>query len=73
MICYMLIMNMPLWITVYLRNKKNPTFFYFQDMRHPTAQSHALHENTLEVIPTGASSEAILDFGGYVWKLTINA
>ena len=21
MICYMLIMNMPLWITVYLRNK----------------------------------------------------
>ena len=22
MICYMLIMNMPLWITVYLRNKR---------------------------------------------------
>ena len=41
-------------------------------MKHPTAQSHALRENTLEVITTGASSEAILDFGGYVWKLTIN-
>ena len=33
-------------------------------MRHP-----ALHENTLEVITTGASSEAILDFGGYVLKV----
>ena len=55
------------------RNFAQPTFIYFQDMRHPTAQSHALHENTLKLITTGASSEAILDFGGDVWKLTINA
>ena len=51
----------------------HPTFFYFQDMRHPTAQSHVLHEHTLEVVTTGVSSEAILVFGGYVWELTINS
>ena len=50
--------------------KFRPTnFFYFQDMKHPTAQSHALHEHTLEDITTGVSFEANLDFGGCVLKI----
>ena len=39
-------------------------------MRHPTAQSHELHEHTLKVITTGVSFEANLDFGGCVLKIS---
>ena len=41
------------------RNFAQPILFYFQDVKHPTAQSHALHEHTLEVFATGVSFVAI--------------
>ena len=46
-------------VSLTTRNFAQPIFFYLQDVRHPTAQSHAVHEHTLKVFATAVSFMAI--------------